>query len=67
MVKMTSCGIQKVASVSAPYNQLPPICITLHEAKAKKKMTFEEIGKALGRDEVWVAAVFYGQVSWISG
>lgn len=26
-------------------------------------MTFDEIAKALGKDEVWVAAAFYGQVS----
>lgn len=26
-------------------------------------LTFDEIAKALGKDEVWVAAAFYGQVS----
>jgi cyanate lyase len=26
-------------------------------------LTFEEIGKAINKDEVWVAALFYGQVS----
>ena len=25
-------------------------------------ITFEAIGKAIGRDEVWVASAFYGQV-----
>jgi len=34
---------------------------TLFEAKAKKKVTFEELAKELGRDEVAVAALFYGQ------
>lgn len=34
---------------------------TLFEAKAKKGMTFADIAKHLGRDEVAVAAVFYGQ------
>ena len=34
---------------------------TLFEAKAAKKVTFETIGKELGRDEVAVAALFYGQ------
>ncbi|KAI1611723.1 cyanate hydratase [Exophiala viscosa] len=34
---------------------------TLFEAKAKKQVTFEEISKKLGRDEVAVAALFYGQ------
>lgn len=26
------------------------------------ELTFEQIGQAIGRDEVWVAAAFYGQV-----
>lgn len=26
-------------------------------------LTFDEIAKAIGKDEVWVAAAFYGQVS----
>ena len=34
---------------------------TLFEAKAAKKLTFEQIGKELGRNEVAVAAIFYGQ------
>jgi len=34
---------------------------TLFEAKAKKKVTFEDLAKELGRDEVAVAALFYGQ------
>jgi cyanate lyase len=28
-------------------------------------MTFEQIAQAIHKDEVWVAAVFYGQVSSI--
>lgn len=32
-------------------------------AKIEKKLTFAEIGEKLGRDEVWVAALFYGQAS----
>jgi hypothetical protein len=28
-----------------------------------KGLTFEQIGKAINKDEVWVAALFYGQVS----
>ena len=35
--------------------------MTLFEGKAKKNLTFADIGKALGRDEVAVAALFYGQ------
>ncbi|KAI8341254.1 cyanate lyase C-terminal domain-containing protein [Chlamydoabsidia padenii] len=33
----------------------------LFEAKAERKKSFEDIGKMLGRDEVYVAAIFYGQ------
>lgn len=33
----------------------------LFAAKNAKKLTFHDIGKALGRDEVAVAAIFYGQ------
>ncbi|KAJ4526856.1 Cyanate hydratase [Exophiala dermatitidis] len=35
--------------------------VTLFEAKAKKQVTFEAIAKEIGRDEVAVAALFYGQ------
>lgn len=35
--------------------------MTLFEAKAKKQVSFEAIAKELGRDEVAVAALFYGQ------
>ena len=34
---------------------------TLFQAKAKKGMTFEDIAKHIGRNEVAVAAIFYGQ------
>ncbi|OZJ06991.1 hypothetical protein BZG36_00190 [Bifiguratus adelaidae] len=43
------------------FAKLPPICQTLFEAKKKKKISFEKIGQKIGRNEVWVAAVFYGQ------
>ena len=33
----------------------------LLEAKRKKGMTFAELGKLIGHDEVWVAALLYGQ------
>jgi cyanate lyase len=33
----------------------------LLEAKRAKGMTFAELGKLIGRDEVWVAALVYGQ------
>lgn len=35
--------------------------MTLFDAKAKKGVTFEELAKSIGRDEVAVAALFYGQ------
>ncbi|KAL9615882.1 MAG: hypothetical protein Q9204_008646 [Flavoplaca sp. TL-2023a] len=42
-------------------DRLPVQAHTLFEAKAKKKLSFEQIAKELGRNEVAVAAVFYGQ------
>jgi len=41
--------------------QLAPPFVTLLEAKAAKGVTFDQIGKAIGKDEVWVAALMYGQ------
>lgn len=35
--------------------------MTLFEGKARKELSFEKIAKELGRDEVAVAALFYGQ------
>lgn len=40
---------------------LPTSSQTLFAAKASKKVSFEEIAKAVGRNEVAVAALFYGQ------
>jgi len=40
---------------------LPKSSITLFEAKTKKQVTFEAIAKEIGRDEVAIAALFYGQ------
>jgi len=36
----------------------------LLDAKREKNLTFADIGQKLGRDEVWVAALFYGQASF---
>ncbi|KAF1815107.1 cyanate hydratase [Eremomyces bilateralis CBS 781.70] len=41
--------------------RLPESSATLFEAKQAKNLTFAEIGNAVGRDEVAVAALFYGQ------
>jgi len=35
----------------------------LLEAKRAKGLSFADLAKALGRDEVWVAALIYGQAS----
>ncbi|KAI4233832.1 MAG: hypothetical protein L6R40_006957 [Gallowayella cf. fulva] len=42
-------------------DRLPVQAQTLFEAKAEKQLTFEQIAKELGRNEVAVAAIFYGQ------
>lgn len=41
--------------------RLPESSPTLFEAKKAKNLSFEAIAKALGREEVAVAALFYGQ------
>ncbi|CAG8438424.1 14014_t:CDS:2 [Ambispora leptoticha] len=42
-------------------NKLPVFCSRLFEAKVERGITFAQLGEKIGRDEVWVAAVFYGQ------
>jgi len=49
------------ATSSAPLNTLEPMLKLLFEAKARKNLSFEEIASEIGRDEIWVASVFYGQ------
>jgi len=41
--------------------RLPTSSATLFDAKKKLNLSFEAIGKEIGRDEVAVAAIFYGQ------
>jgi cyanate lyase len=36
---------------------------TLLDAKAEKGLSFADLEPILGRDEVWIAALFYGQAS----
>lgn len=50
----------KIATNTEPFSQLPPILHQLHEAKARKGMTFEKLAKELGRNEIFVASIFYG-------
>ncbi|KAL7412059.1 cyanate lyase C-terminal domain-containing protein [Mrakia frigida] len=40
---------------------LPPICKQILAAKAKKGLTFADLALAMGREEVWVGALAYGQ------
>lgn len=42
-------------------HRLPAQSPTLFDAKALKNLSFERIAQELGRDEVAVAAIFYGQ------
>lgn len=39
----------------------------LLDAKKRKALSFEALGKLVGRDEVWTAALFYGQASASQG
>jgi len=43
--------------------KLPKITRTLLAAKHTKGLTFADLGQAIGRDEVWVAALCYRQAS----
>ncbi|KAJ1975773.1 Cyanate hydratase, partial [Dimargaris xerosporica] len=45
------------------YSRLPQACQRLLQAKRQSGLSFRDIGQHLGRDEVWVAALFYGQAS----
>ncbi len=43
--------------------ELPEITLKLLAAKTTKGLTFAELGKIIGRDEVWVAALCYRQAT----
>ncbi|KAJ7214520.1 cyanate lyase C-terminal domain-containing protein [Mycena pura] len=53
-----------VPSTNSPYADLPSASSKLFEAKARKGVTFDQIATAIGKDEVWVAAAFYGQAKF---
>ncbi|KAK2467268.1 hypothetical protein APHAL10511_000817 [Amanita phalloides] len=55
---------QITPSNNSPYGDLPPISVRLFEEKARKGLSFEQIAKSIGRDEVWLAAAFYGQAKF---
>jgi cyanate lyase len=38
-----------------------PTNVSLFEAKARKGLTFDQIARVIDKDEVWLAAAFYGQ------
>jgi cyanate lyase len=42
---------------------IPEIIQKLSAAKQEKKLSFADLEKILGRDEVWIAALFYRQTS----
>ena len=42
---------------------LPTFTQLLLKAKKEKKLSFEDLGKLIDRDEVWVASLFYGQAT----
>lgn len=43
--------------------ELPEITRTLLAAKKARGLSFSDLEKSLGRDEVWIAALFYRQAS----
>ncbi|KAK3351296.1 cyanate hydratase [Neurospora tetraspora] len=54
---------QRLASLdSSIVSRLPAYSQSLFEAKTQKGLTFEAIAQQLGRSEVAVAGLFYGQV-----
>lgn len=44
-------------------SEIPTITATLLAAKKAKGVTFTDLEQAIGRDEVWIAAVIYRQAS----
>ena len=46
---------------------LPSFTQILLKAKKEKKFSFEDLGKLINRDEVWVASLFYGQATASKG
>lgn len=46
-----------------PTAEIPAITQTLLAAKQAKGLSFADLEKMIGRDEVWIASVFYRQAS----
>jgi len=53
-----------VPTNNQPYSDLPSMNSVLFEAKARKGLTFDQIARTIGRNEVWLAAAFYGQAKF---
>ncbi|KAF6231884.1 hypothetical protein HO173_009967 [Letharia columbiana] len=66
IARMTTSGTRVATLDSSLRDRLPVQAPTLFEAKAAKNLTFEDIAKQLGRNEVAVAAIFYGQAQTTS-
>ncbi|KAJ1983772.1 Cyanate hydratase [Dimargaris verticillata] len=45
------------------HSRLPQACQRLFQAKRQCGLSFQDIGQHIGHDEVWVAALFYGQAN----
>ncbi|KAH8831866.1 cyanate lyase C-terminal domain-containing protein [Flagelloscypha sp. PMI_526] len=56
----TEPTLLRTATMSQPFNATQ----FLLDAKAAKGLSFEAIAKEMGKDEVWVAAAFYGQAKF---
>ncbi|KAF8344743.1 cyanate lyase C-terminal domain-containing protein [Amanita rubescens] len=61
---MANIAANITPSGNSPYADLPPINVKLFEAKARKGLSFDQIAKAINKDEVWLAAAFYGQAKF---
>ncbi|KAL9131791.1 MAG: hypothetical protein Q9175_006678 [Cornicularia normoerica] len=66
IARMATSGTRVATLDSTLRDRLPVQSPTLFEAKAAKNLTFEDIAKQLGRNEVAVAAIFYGQAQTTS-
>ncbi|KAI9706594.1 MAG: Cyanate hydratase [Candelina mexicana] len=61
---MSTATSNKISTLDTSLTpRLPSSCPTLFEAKAVKSLSFESLAASLGRSEVAVAALFYGQAT----
>ncbi|PWN88955.1 putative cyanate hydratase [Acaromyces ingoldii] len=60
---MSSSSSSTVTAQGLPtvLSDLPPIFTALYQSKVTKKLSFEQIASAIGRNEWYTAAIFYGQ------